>query len=149
MLFRHGYIEISTSGKGIYDVTSFVHEFVSNAGADSGHLICLCEHTTASLTMLGGVDRELEHDLFAFFERLAPESDDYFHNNTGGDDMPSHIKAVLTLPSVAAAVLGGDLCMGPNQGFFLLEHRAEGQKRKISISFLGTGMTGEAVPFRA
>lgn len=131
-------VEISTRGRGVYDIGSLVVSALSTFKAGSGHLVCLCQHTTASLAMLGGVDEQLKSDLGRFLEKLAPEGDDYLHNNTGADDMPSHIKSVLTLPSVSATVLDGELHMGRYQGLFLLEHRAEDQKRHLSLSFLGT-----------
>jgi len=138
MHFGSTTLKVSTHGKGVYDITSLVASALSTFEAGSGHLVCLCQHTTASLAMLGGVDERLKRDLVLFLEKLAPEDGDYSHNNTGDDDMPSHIKSVLTLPSVSATVLGGELYLGRYQGLFMLEHRTENQIRSVSISFLGT-----------
>ena len=128
---------IGTRGKGLYEFTQNVAEFLVETNARAGHLICTCQHTTASIALLGGVDDEMKGDLVAFFKRLAPEDGSYSHNNTGLDDMPSHLKAVLTLPGAALSVSEGDLMLGPNQGLFLFEHREEAQARQVSVSFVG------------
>lgn len=130
-------IDIRTRGKGLYEFTEDVVDFLMQMNARAGHLICTCQHTTASIALLGGVDDEMKRDLVAFFRRLAPEDGSYSHNNTGLDDMPSHLKAALTLPAVALSVSGGDLMLGLNQGLFLFEHREGAQTREISVSFVG------------
>jgi len=133
---------ITTSGKGLYEFTHNVVDFLEQMKAKDGHLTCTCQHTTASIALLGGVDDEMKRDLVAFFKRLAPEDGSYSHHNTGLDDMPSHLKAVMTLPGVALSVSGGGLMLGPNQGLFLFEHREEAQTRAISVSFIGLAKSG-------
>lgn len=133
---HHTQIQVPTRGRGLYEFTDAATAWLREVDAGSGLLNALIHHTTASLVLLGGADRALRDDLVAFFDRLAPEGDGYSHANVGADDMPSHIKAVLTGAALTVPVIDGALRLGPLQGLFLFEHRHPPQQRRIGLAFL-------------
>lgn len=133
---HHIEIRVSTQGRGLYEFTEMAAGWLREVDAGSGLLNALIHHTTASLVLLGGADRALRDDLVAFFDRLAPEGAGYSHDNVGADDMPSHIKAVLTGATLTVPVIDGALRLAPLQGLFLFEHRHPPQRRRIGLAFL-------------
>jgi len=133
---HHIEIRVPTQGRGLYEFTEMASAWLHEIDAGSGLLNALIRHTTASLVLLGGADQALRDDLVAFFDRLAPEGAGYSHANVGADDMPSHIKAVLTGATLTVPVIDGALRLGPLQGLFLFEHRHPPQQRQIGLAFL-------------
>jgi len=128
--------ECSTAGSGLYEFTSDVDAFVRGARVEMGLLTLFCQHTSCSLVIQENADPDVQHDLNAFFKRLAPDTDDpsmsYLrHRAEGPDDMPAHIKAALTQTSLSIPVSKGRLSLGTWQGIYLFEHRAQPHTRRI------------------
>ncbi len=135
MLTRH---EISTSGKGMVEVTTLIQGTVSESGIEQGLCTIFVRHTSASLVIQENADPAAVRDLEAWFERAVPERDPlYTHTEEGPDDMPSHIKAALTASSLGIPIDGGRLALGTWQGVFLWEHRSAPRKRQLVIHLQG------------
>ena len=130
-------IKISTSGPSILEVTGEVESWLEQIGADAGLLTVFLRHTSASLVIQEDASPEVRTDLLNALSRLAPESADYHHNVEGPDDMPAHIKSMLTPTSIAIPVLGGRMALGTWQGLFLIEHRTKPREREIVLHYLG------------
>lgn len=129
---------IATSGKGTYDITPALREFVRDCGVRVGQVSAFVRHTSASLVIMENADPEARRDLEEFFERLVPESTPWFtHTYEGADDMPSHIRMALTRTSETIPLQDGKLMLGVWQGVFLFEHRRAPQRREISLSLIG------------
>jgi secondary thiamine-phosphate synthase enzyme len=130
---------IETHGIRTYEITEEVERRVRESGIQDGLVTVLVRHTSASLIIFENADPTARADLEQFFRRLVPENADYFrHNLEGSDDMPSHIRTVLTRSSETIPVRGGRLQLGTWQGLFLYEHRRIGSARQIALSVLGT-----------
>lgn len=130
--------EVSTRGKGTYEITGAVERVVAESGIRAGLATVFIQHTSASLIIYENADRSARVDLEEYFNRLVPEDADYFvHTAEGPDDMPSHIRMVLTRTSEAIPVAGGRLTLGTWQGIFLFEHRRSPHRRRIVVSVIG------------
>src|SRR5436190_1999786 len=113
-------ISIRTSGKGTYEITDSVRRIVKDSGIRNGTVTVFIQHTSASLIIYENADRSARTDLHAFFERLVPEELDYFvHTAEGPDDMPSHLRMVLTRTSEVIPIMDGSLALGTWQGIFV------------------------------
>lgn len=131
--------EIRTRGKGTYEITDEVARIVRDSGVATGTATVFIQHTSASLIIYENADRSARTDLHEFFERLVPEDQDYFvHTAEGRDDMPSHLRMVLTRTSEVIPVAKGRLTLGTWQGIFVFEHRAASHTRSIVVSVIGT-----------
>jgi len=131
-------LEVATNGKGTYEITAELHEFVRRTGILEGQLTIMVQHTSASLVIMENADPEARHDLEEFFERLVPESTPWFtHTYEGPDDMPSHIRMALTRTSEVIPVIKGKLALGTWQGVFLFEHRRAPHRRRVVLSAMG------------
>ena len=129
---------VSTRGKGTYEITEHVSDVVHRSGVSSGTVTVFIQHTSASLIIYENADRSARTDLHAFFERLVPENADYFvHTAEGADDMPSHLKMVLTRTSEVIPVARGEMQLGTWQGIFVFEHRCAPHTRSICVSVVG------------
>lgn len=127
-------LTISTSSQGLHDITSKVQAMVARSGVIEGLCTLLVQHTSASLTIQENADPSARHDLEQFLNRLVPENDPlYTHTLEGADDMPAHIKAVLTATSLSIPVAEGQLLLGTWQGIYLWEHRHHGGSRRVAI----------------
>src|ERR1043166_4744902 len=125
---------VSTRGKGTYEITEHVSDVVHRSGVSSGTVTVFIQHTSASLIIYENADRSARTDLHAFFERLVPENADYFvHTAEGADDMPSHLKMVLTRTSEVIPVARGEMQLGTWQGIFVFEHRCAPHTRSICV----------------
>jgi secondary thiamine-phosphate synthase enzyme len=130
---------VETDGIRTYEITGEVERRVRESGVQDGLVTVLVQHTSASLILFENADPTARADLEQFFRRLVPENADYFrHDLEGSDDMPSHIRMVLTRSSETIPVRGGRLQLGTWQGLFLYEHRRIGSSRHIALSVLGT-----------
>lgn len=126
--------EIGTSGKGLVEVTATIQAAVDESGIAEGLCTVFVQHTSASIVIQENADPAATRDLEAWFERTVPENDSlYTHTDEGPDDMPSHIRTVLTASSVAIPVDGGRLTLGTWQGVFLWEHRSSPKRRLLVI----------------
>ena len=131
-------LSIRVSGQGLHDVTDEVGAAVRESGVREGLCTVFIQHTSASLTIQENADPSARRDLETWLNRLVPEHDSlYTHTAEGPDDMPSHIKAMLTATSLAIPILDGDLGLGTWQGIYLWEHRDRPGPRQILVH-LGT-----------
>ncbi|HSL30966.1 MAG TPA: secondary thiamine-phosphate synthase enzyme YjbQ [Anaerolineales bacterium] len=130
-------LEISTRGKGLYDITERVRAQLSDWSVQEGMCFLLLPHTSASLVMSENWDPTARADLETFMERLVPEGDKWYsHHLEGPDDATSHIRAMLTDTSLTIPVDDGTLSLGTWQGIYLFEHRARPHKRSVIIRAL-------------
>lgn len=124
----------SRGGQGLTEFTQEVQREVRRAGIDEGLCTLFIRHTSASLTIQENADPSARRDLEAWLDRLVPENDPlYTHTAEGPDDMPAHIKAILTCCSLSIPILDGQLALGTWQGIYLWEHRHHAGPRKILI----------------
>lgn len=131
-------LEISTKGKGTYEITDAVAGLVAKSGVATGTATVFLQHTSASLVIFENADRSARVDLEAFFEKLVPEETDYFtHTSEGADDSTSHIRMVLTRSSEVIPVRHAKLQLGTWQGIFIFEHRRSPHRRRLSVSVIG------------
>jgi secondary thiamine-phosphate synthase enzyme len=130
-------LTVPTSGPGFVDLTSEVATFVKDASAREGAVTLFIRHTSASLTIQENADPSVLDDLLTALDRLAPEDGDWTHDTEGPDDMPAHIKTMLTASSLHIPVLKGELALGTWQAIYLIEHRARPHRREIVLQFIG------------
>lgn len=130
-------IRLETGGRGFYDCTAALADFVRGARMGEGLLTVFCRHTSASLLVQENADPSVLSDLQAAFDRLAPEGAQYAHDTEGPDDMPAHIRAALTQTQLSIPVIGGALALGAWQGVYLVEHRRRPHRREIALHLIG------------
>jgi secondary thiamine-phosphate synthase enzyme len=129
---------VTTSGKGTYEITDQVESVLRDAGANNGIVTVFVQHTSCSLIVMENADPTARRDLEEFFDRLVPEDADYFeHQSEGSDDMPSHIRSVLTRTSETIPIVDGRLQLGTWQGIFIFEHRRAPHRRKVMVTIIG------------
>jgi secondary thiamine-phosphate synthase enzyme len=129
---------IHTRGKGTYEITDTVARVLKESGVQTGLVTVFLQHTSASLVIYENADPSARQDLNAFFDRLVPENADYFvHTDEGPDDMPSHLRMVLTRTSESIPVADGRMQLGTWQGIFVFEHRRAPHRRTVVVSVLG------------
>ena len=131
-------LAIETSGRGFVDLTAEIVKFVKEAGARAGAVTLFIRHTSASLTIQENADPTVLEDLTAALDRLAPEDAGWRHDTEGPDDMPAHVKTMLTGTSLHIPVLSGELALGTWQAVYLIEHRARPHRREIVLQFSGS-----------
>jgi len=131
-------ISISTRGRGLYEFTGIVAEWLTKQSCRNGVLTLHVRHTSASLLIQENADPDVRRDLDAFFERLVPDGDRLFvHTSEGDDDMPAHIRAALTAMNLSLPVRDGRLALGTWQGIYLWEHRRSSRIRKVAAHWIG------------
>lgn len=129
---------IATQGKGTYEITESIEKVVTKSGIHEGIVTVFLQHTSASLIIFENADHSARVDLESFFDRLVPEKTSYYtHTAEGSDDMPSHLRMVLTRTSETIPIHQGELTLGAWQGIFLFEHRINSHRRQLTISVLG------------
>ncbi len=129
---------VGTRGKGTHEITEEVASLVRASGVQTGTVTVFVQHTSASLVIYENADPSARTDLHAFFERLCPEDEDYFvHTAEGPDDMPSHLRMVLTRTSEVIPIALGRMQLGTWQGIFLFEHRRAAHRRNIVVTVIG------------
>jgi secondary thiamine-phosphate synthase enzyme len=125
---------VRTRGQGLLEITDLVSRIVHESDVHEGLCTVFIRHTSASLTIQENADPSARADLEAWLNRLVPENDRlYTHTHEGPDDMPSHIKAILTNVSLSIPVLNGQLTLGTWQGIYLWEHRRSAHTREIVV----------------
>jgi secondary thiamine-phosphate synthase enzyme len=129
---------VQTRGRGFADLTGEVTAFVREIGAKEGALTLFIRHTSASLTIQENADPTVLEDLTTALARLAPENAGWRHDTEGPDDMPAHVKTMLTATSLHVPVIGGRLALGTWQAIYLIEHRARPHRREIVLQFTGS-----------
>ena len=134
----HEQLEVRTNGKKLYEITDDVQSKVDNRRVRSGTVTIFIQHTSCSIVVMENADPTARRDLEKFFDRLVPEDADYFtHDSEGSDDMPSHIRLVLTHTSETVPIVDGKMQLGTWQGIFLFEHRRAPHRRNILITIFG------------
>ncbi|HXN66508.1 MAG TPA: secondary thiamine-phosphate synthase enzyme YjbQ [Bradyrhizobium sp.] len=131
-------LTVQTSGAGFVDLTVEIAKFVQEAGAKEGAVTLFVRHTSASLTIQENADPTVLDDLSAALDRFAPEDAGWRHDSEGPDDMPAHVKTMLTATSLHIPVLKGELALGTWQAIYLIEHRHRPHRREIVLQFVGT-----------
>jgi len=130
-------LQVPTRGKGLYEITPRVAEWLGQTGARNGLLTLFVQHTSASLTIQENADPDVIHDLNTFFTRLVPEDNRlYRHTCEGPDDMPAHIRAALTLTQISIPVEQGRMALGTWQGIYIFEHRAAPHRRSVLLHLI-------------
>ena len=131
-------VVIDTRGQGFTEITHEVTRFITEAKAKDGALFLFMRHTSASLVIQENADPDVRADLTAALDRLAPADAGWIHDVEGPDDMPAHIKTMLTDVSMHVPVIGGALALGTWQGIYVAEHRARPHRREIMLQFIGS-----------
>lgn len=130
--------QVETRGIGTYEITDTVAGMVRNSQVRTGTATVFVRHTSASLVIYENADRSARTDLHAFFARLVPENASYFtHTAEGPDDMPSHLRMVLTRTCEVVPIIEGALQLGTWQGIFLFEHRRAPHCREVAVAVVG------------
>jgi len=126
-----------TRGAGFVDLTAEIVKFVSEASAREGAVTLFIRHTSASLTIQENADPSVLADLATALSRLAPDDAGWTHDAEGPDDMPAHVKTMLTSTSLQIPVLNGKLALGTWQAIYLIEHRSSPHRREVVLQFIG------------
>jgi secondary thiamine-phosphate synthase enzyme len=138
MRIDHDQLEVRTHGKGLYEITDQIDSKIDKCGIQNGTVTVFVQHTSCSILIMENADPTARRDLEEFFDRLVPEDADYFtHDAEGSDDMPSHIRMVLTRTSETIPIADGRMQLGTWQGIFLFEHRRSPHHRKVIITMIG------------
>jgi secondary thiamine-phosphate synthase enzyme len=131
-------LTIDTSGEGFVDFSDDVRSFVTDSGVRSGSVLLFVRHTSASLTIQENADPDVLTDLVTALHRLAPRDGGWVHDAEGPDDMPAHIRTMLTATSLQIPVSDGAPVLGTWQGVYLIEHRARPHRREIVMQAIGS-----------
>jgi secondary thiamine-phosphate synthase enzyme len=131
-------LHIDTRGAGLVEFTREAADFLDRVGAGDGVLLAFLRHTSASLTIQENADPDVRRDLITALARLAPEDAGWVHDVEGPDDMPAHVKAMLTGVSLHVPVADGRMALGTWQGLYLVEHRRRPHAREVSLQFVGS-----------
>ncbi len=138
MIAHNSSLTVATRGKGTYEITDEVRRIVADSGVVAGTVTVFVQHTSCSLIIYENADPSARSDLHAWFDRNVPENEPYFeHTLEGADDMPSHIRMVLTRTSETIPVAGGRPQLGTWQGVFLFEHRRAPHRRRVVVTVMG------------
>jgi secondary thiamine-phosphate synthase enzyme len=129
---------VETRGQGFTEITPEVRQFLAQIGAKAGALLVFMRHTSASLVIQENADPDVRTDLATALDRLAPSDAGWVHDAEGPDDMPAHVKAMLTGVSLHVPVAGGALALGTWQGIYVAEHRVRPHRREITLQFVGS-----------
>jgi len=141
-LMRAATLVVETRGQGFFDITKEVRDFIARCGAGDGLVFMFIRHTSASLVIQENADPDVRADLATALDRLAPADAGWVHDTEGADDMPAHVKAMLTGTSIHIPVQAGALGLGSWQGVYLAEHRARPHRREVVLHYFGRGRQG-------
>ena len=129
---------IHTKGQRMYEITNEINNWVINNTINKGQLNIFIQHTSASLTIMENASSDVLEDINSFFKKIVPEDSSlYKHGYEGDDDMPAHIKSMLTQTSLTIPINNKEMKLGMWQGIYLIEHRYSKYKRKIILSYIG------------
>ena len=138
MVIKNETISIETSEKSLNDITLKIKEQVLSSNIQEGICTLFIKHTSASLIIQENADPSVLHDIENFFKKLVPENDDlYVHTAEGSDDMPAHIRSLLTNTSLSIPIIEKELQLGTWQGIYLYEHRNHNHERKVIVNIMG------------
>lgn len=133
-------LTLETPHRGFFDITHDAKQFLRETEAQAGALTLFVRHTSASLTIQENADPDVLADLTTVLDRLAPQDGGWIHDSEGPDDMPAHIKTMLTATSLNVPVIDGEMALGTWQGIYLIEHRARPHRREIVMQFFGAAI---------
>lgn len=137
MISQHE-LQVSTSGRGTYDISRDIQRAVSESGVRAGICHVFVRHTSASLMLCENADPDVRRDLETFMSRVVPDGDPEFrHSSEGPDDMPAHVRSVLTSSDLTIPVMDGRCALGTWQGVYLWEHRYQSHNRKVLLTIQG------------
>jgi len=129
---------VETRGRGTYDITDRLEDVIQAAGIQTGLCHVFIHHTSASLMLCENADPDVRHDLETFMSRLVPDGDpDFVHRDEGPDDMPAHVRTVLTQTGLGIPVSRGRSALGTWQGLYLWEHRTAPHRRRLTFTLQG------------
>lgn len=128
---------VETPGRGLIEITDRVADWLRETGIETGVLNLFCRHTSASILINENAAPAVQRDLLAWLDRIAPEGGHYEHDSEGPDDMPAHIKTLVTGSGLTVPVGGGRMLLGTWQGVFLAEHRRRPHQRHIAATLIG------------
>ena len=131
-------LAVQTRGKGFVDLTGEVEKFLDEANAKEGAVTLFIRHTSASLTIQENADPSVLVDLGTALSRMAPENAGWTHDTEGPDDMPAHVKTMLTSVSLQIPVVNGEMVLGTWQAIYLIEHRSRPHRREVVVQFVGS-----------
>ncbi len=131
-------IRVTTRGPGFTDLTAAIAQWLGQIGAEDGLLTLFVRHTSASLSIQENADPDVQQDLVDALDRLAPRAARYRHSTEGPDDMPAHVKSMLTTTSLSIPVAGTQAVLGTWQAIYLIEHRDGRHEREIALQYIGT-----------
>jgi secondary thiamine-phosphate synthase enzyme len=137
-LLANAELVVETKGEGFTEITADVARFVEQSGAGDGALLLYLRHTSASLVIQENADPDVQTDLVTALRRLARDDGPWVHTVEGPDDMPAHVKAMLTGVSLHVPVRAGALALGTWQGIYLVEHRTRPHRREVILQFVGS-----------
>lgn len=131
-------LRVRSTGRGTFDITAEVARVVAASGIRDGLCNVFVHHTSASLIVCENADPDVRRDLERFFARLVPDGDRLFsHTAEGSDDMPAHVRSILTQVSLSVPVVEGRLALGTWQGLYLYEHRLAAHARTVTVTIVG------------
>jgi secondary thiamine-phosphate synthase enzyme len=130
-------LAVPTRGKGFVNLTGEVEKFLGEANAKEGAVTLFIRHTSASLTIQENADPSVLVDLGTALSQLAPENAPWTHDTEGPDDMPAHVKTMLTSVSLQIPVVNGEMVLGTWQAIYLIEHRSRPHRREVVLQFMG------------
>jgi secondary thiamine-phosphate synthase enzyme len=128
---------VETPGQGFFEITKDVADFIARSGAGDGIVFVFIRHTSASLVIQENADPDVRTDLGAALDRLAPADAGWVHDIEGADDMPAHVKTMVTGVSLHIPVRGGALALGTWQGVYVAEHRTRPHRREVVLNYVG------------
>jgi secondary thiamine-phosphate synthase enzyme len=137
-LLARASLVVETRHEGLSEITGEAAAFLREIGAGDGVLLCYLRHTSASLTIQENADPDVRTDLLTALRRLAPADAGWVHRTEGPDDMPAHVKTMLTGISLHVPVVAGRLALGTWQGLYLIEHRTRPHRREVVLQFIGS-----------
>lgn len=132
-----GMVAVDTRRQGLVEITGTVRNWLHEQGLRDGLLTVFCRHTSASLVIQENAAPAVRRDMEAYFNRLAPESHTYEHDDEGPDDMPAHLKTALTGVQLSIPVMNGAMALGTWQGLYLFEHRTSPHRRTLALHLIG------------
>ena len=136
MVYQESF-QIQTSGRGTSDITARIQTVIASSGVQAGLCHVFIHHTSASLILCENADSDVRADLETFMARLVPDGDkDFVHTAEGADDMPAHIRSVLTETGLSVPIVNGRCGLGTWQGIYLWEHRTNPNTRSVTVTLL-------------
>lgn len=138
-----GGLAVHTHGEGFVEITNHVRRFVEDVKAEDGAVFLYIRHTSASLVIQENADPDVQADLTTALRQLAPAEAGWMHEIEGPDDMPAHVRTMLTGVSLHVPVIGGSLGVGTWQGIYVAEHRSRPHQREVTLTYVGSRRNGK------